>query len=344
MISRLLKAFLISLIIFNAAISLYGALDPFFSTKVSPDGISAIALAHNKVIVCNGSMLQVWDINKRSMDYCINVSNIIDCVSKIEVDNNEMTISSFSRAGIWELRNGSFIRECKCSYAWEDGDYVMANEGGKQTLFPNFKTIGDKERLSKLRRQFGRLFPVSSRGNIIIFGSENGSVKLWNRKDDFCIKTFDHEAEVYYVKIFGDKAVSVAYGFSAKIWDIASGLCLQTLDCEHGCCAFDVRGSYAAAGFANGNIAVWKDDNREHYCDQIVALGGALIPRLNQDSPARVLSPYLLQQIGGYIIPNAWESLPAPAGRVKVLANKASKLTAKKKYCKNSSNDGCIIS
>jgi WD40 repeat protein len=77
----------------------------------------------------------------------------------------------------------------------------------------------------------GTVIPVFAINNIIISGSYDNSVKIWDIKSGQCINTLNgHTGSVRSVFAINNFIISGSWDMSIKIWDISSGECINTIN------------------------------------------------------------------------------------------------------------------
>ena len=72
---------------------------------------------------------------------------------------------------------------------------------------------------------------VAIKDNLIISGSYDNTIKIWNINSGTCIKTLEgHIYSVNSVAIKDNLIISGSTDNTIKIWDISTGLCIKTLE------------------------------------------------------------------------------------------------------------------
>ena len=86
-------------------------------------------------------------------------------------------------------------------------------------------------RVKVLEGHTNSVWSVAIKDNLIISGSTDKTIKIWDIDSGICIKTLEgHNGSVYSVAIKDNLIISGSYDKRIKIWDIESGECIKTLE------------------------------------------------------------------------------------------------------------------
>jgi len=97
--------------------------------------------------------------------------------------------------------------------------------------------------------------------NLIVSGSEDKSIKIWDIKKLLCLKTLHGHSDkvLALVKLSEDKICSSSSDSKIKIWDIKSGICLKTFG-DHRNWVISILAfskDILISGDAEGNLIFW---------------------------------------------------------------------------------------
>ena len=97
------------------------------------------------------------------------------------------------------------------------------------------------------------------RGNNIVSGSRDASVRLWDVSNGCCKRVFlGHQAAVRCVQMEGNRIVSGAYDHTIRIWDAETGASLFNLTGHtHRVYSLLFDGRYVISGSLDATIRVW---------------------------------------------------------------------------------------
>jgi len=261
--------------------------------------ISQIAIANDKVVIVVGSRIQAWDIKERALDF-ERMRQRYGFLLTIKVDNNKIIANAIDESEMWDITDGRYLGlHARTNFKDKTKYEFKSNQEG------HFLYVNDRP-LIKWDGPNISLCSLIFSGDTIIYGSDSGTIKRWNKNDGSCIKTFDHGAPVYIINVFGNRLLSVSPG-KIKIWDINSGRCVRTLACEGTVSAITLNGQYLAAGYDDGRFQVWQDNNMPELGKRrMLALAEGLHPRLGSGSIVGALPPWFIQDVGKYVIPESW--------------------------------------
>jgi len=103
---------------------------------------------------------------------------------------------------------------------------------------------------------------------LILSGSTDASIKLWNLNTDECLKTFEgHTDQINSIEILSDDRIaSGSYDKTIKIWNLVEGTCLKTFS-DHTdavmCLKYMPVDKFLVSCSEDETIRIW---NLETYC------------------------------------------------------------------------------
>lgn len=121
--------------------------------------------------------------------------------------------------------------------------------------------------------------------NLIVSGSFDETVRIWDVKTGRCIKTLPAHSDPVSACCFnrdGTLIASSSYDGLCRVWDTATGQCLKTLICDENnppvsYVTFSPNGKYILAATLDNNLKLWnyadgkclktyKGHSNERYC------------------------------------------------------------------------------
>ncbi len=103
-------------------------------------------------------------------------------------------------------------------------------------------------RVTVLEGHTHTIWSVVIKDNLIISGSRDNTIKIWDIESGLCIKTLEcHTNYIRSVAIKDNLIISSSYDNTISIWDIDSGMCIKTLE-SHTTCVMSV--------FVNDNLII----------------------------------------------------------------------------------------
>lgn len=87
------------------------------------------------------------------------------------------------------------------------------------------------ECIKQLSGHTAPIFTITTYNNYIISanGSCDNTIRIWDINSGNCIKTLDCNGGVLILCVYDNKLISGLYDKTIKIWDLASGVCVKTL-------------------------------------------------------------------------------------------------------------------
>lgn len=106
---------------------------------------------------------------------------------------------------------------------------------------------------------------INPAGNLIVTGSYDETVRLWDMKTGKCVRTLNaHSDPVSAVEfnIDGTLIVSSAYDGLCRVWDTTSGRCLKTLYCDKtspvAFARFSPNSKYVISSSLDSTLRLWE--------------------------------------------------------------------------------------
>jgi len=115
---------------------------------------------------------------------------------------------------------------------------------------------------STLSSHSGDIFCLTRYNNLLVSGSDDETIKLWNEKDK-CISTFNANRSVSCLTIFNDMIISGESGGVIEYWNSSTGKCIKSIKGHNnnGLYIFSliVINNLLYSG-SDGSIMVWTED------------------------------------------------------------------------------------
>nr|KAJ3421667.1 E3 ubiquitin-protein ligase pdzrn3 [Polyrhizophydium stewartii] len=93
------------------------------------------------------------------------------------------------------------------------------------------RRIGELESLGTIDSHSGKVYSLEVYGNLLISGSSDQTIKLWNLQTSECVMTLTgHSAGINSLSLLpGDRLASVSSDKSIKIWDLHQGVAVHSI-------------------------------------------------------------------------------------------------------------------
>lgn len=80
------------------------------------------------------------------------------------------------------------------------------------------------------RGHAGHILCVQTKDDIIVSGSEDKSIKVWNYEGECVNELVGHTDAVTCVQFHQQSVISGSFDFTIKFWDTQNGVCIRTID------------------------------------------------------------------------------------------------------------------
>jgi WD40 repeat protein len=207
-----------------------------------PSAVWALAISGQGTRIVSGDdygIVCLWDANEGTCMRTIEVRDNSDGVP-VTISADGQTILAAGDGGVkmWDTESGALVRvlqgnERRCVA-------IAASMDGSRVIVSQASSINvwDAKSGLLLRRLEGHMEGVtcvamSSDGLRVVTGSWDGDVKLWDPATGACLQTLRHKAPVVSVATSGEIIVSCSHERGAvMIWSSEGGQCLQPLSLE----------------------------------------------------------------------------------------------------------------
>ena len=131
---------------------------------------------------------------------------------------------------------------------------------------------GKRLRIFEGHDSFVKCCAFSPDGQMVLSGSIDKTLRLWNITNDEPLKIFTgHDGSVNGCAFSpeGDVILSASDDKTLRLWDVATATLLHIFEGHFGhvlCCAFDTTGSYAASVSTDSTLRIWDIVNKKEYC------------------------------------------------------------------------------
>ncbi|MBD2028165.1 WD40 repeat domain-containing protein [Leptolyngbya sp. FACHB-711] len=248
----------------------------------SPDGQSLASCSHDQII-------KLWDIETGQ------------CIKTLQGHSNRIWSIAFSPNGqslasggddhaikVWDVRTGQCIKTWKghtneiLCLALHTEHALMATGHEDETI--KLWDLKTGQVIKTLRGHRDRVWAVAFSPQstetdanelnqaILVSGSGDNTIKVWNWKTGQCLQTFEGHTSWIWSLAFSPNSkqlVSGSYDATVKLWDIETGNCLKTLEGHQSSVvgvAFSPNGRQVASSSFDATIKLW--DVETGHCTQ----------------------------------------------------------------------------
>ncbi|CAK9005111.1 F-box/WD repeat-containing protein 7 (Archipelago homolog) (hAgo) (F-box and WD-40 domain-containing protein 7) (F-box protein FBX30) (SEL-10) (hCdc4), partial [Durusdinium trenchii] len=118
------------------------------------------------------------------------------------------------------------------------------------------------EQLQQMDGHRGTVHGITMRGDTVVSGGVDKTLKVWSKLDGQCLHTIDTSSTVRDVAMDDEVITGVMMNKTAKVWSRSSFACLHTFQCARTPFAVTLDASSVAVAMDSGIVQLW---NRPSY-------------------------------------------------------------------------------
>jgi WD40 repeat protein len=236
--------------------------------KEHPEKIETLLFAEDENILLSASSrtVKIWNLFSRK---CLHtLTNGLNEIRKLFIKKDQLIVgSSKGEVTFWDLKSGTLTK------TWQHPDQRPIAEQTKDGRFiiPNFLQIeiwkessDNWEGIGLLEKHENVIQACVLRGDQLISGSVNGTIKIWNLSTNSCEKTLNNHKDVLSITLAEDRWLFICSNDTSSIakWDLNT-YHSQYLENENICPSTTLLFSEEGELFLFDNIEIDSSDSED---------------------------------------------------------------------------------